>query len=287
MKDLNFELSKLCRRNRDGSISTRRQRYSRLQVFADQLHDLGFRNMYITSLKHKHVVALVSYWQKNGLSAATIHNYMTAIRWWAEKVGRSRVMLPSNGDYGIPPRDFTLHNRAQTLSEQDFLRIKDDYVRMSVRLQQAFGLRREESIKFRPNYADHGDSIHLKGSWTKGGRPREIPIVEAHQRELLIHISHVVGTGSLIPDHLMFKHQLGRYVNAVAKADLNNLHGLRHGYAQRRYQFLAGWPSPAAGGPKHNELTQIEREIDERVRLHVSRELGHNRIEITAVYLGK
>lgn len=41
---------------------------------------------------------------------------------------------------------------------------------MSLQLQQAFGLRREESIKFQPRYADRGDHIALKGSWTKGGR---------------------------------------------------------------------------------------------------------------------
>jgi hypothetical protein len=47
---------------------------------------------------------------------------------------------------------------------------------MSLRLQAAFGLRREESIKFRPDYADRSDHIILKGSWTKGGRERAIPI---------------------------------------------------------------------------------------------------------------
>jgi hypothetical protein len=38
---------------------------------------------------------------------------------------------------------------------------------MSLRLQEAFGLRREESIKFRPSAADH---IAIQSSWAKGGR---------------------------------------------------------------------------------------------------------------------
>ncbi len=64
-------------------------------------------------------------------------------------------------------------------------RIGDPYVRMSRTLQQAFELRREESIKFRPSYADRGDRIVLKGSWTKGGRPRAVPVTTPEQRAVL------------------------------------------------------------------------------------------------------
>lgn len=50
--------------------------------------------------------------------------------------------------------------------------ITDPHVRMSLRLQATFGLRREESIKFQPRYADRGNYIAIKGSWAKGGRDR-------------------------------------------------------------------------------------------------------------------
>ena len=46
----------------------------------------------------------------------------------------------------------------------------------TIALQAAFGLRRGESIKIRPGWADRGDELVLKDSWTKGGRAREIPI---------------------------------------------------------------------------------------------------------------
>ena len=41
----------------------------------------------------------------------------------------------------------------------------------------AFGLRREESLKIQPGWADRGDTLVLKDSWTKGGRSREIPML--------------------------------------------------------------------------------------------------------------
>ncbi len=211
---------------------------------------------------------------------------MTDIRWWAEKIGKTSVVHPSNEHYGIPSRDYTPKDKAQYLSEDALLSIEDEYVRRSVRLQQAFGLRREESIKFRPSYADQKTHIQLKGSWTKGGRPREIPITELSQRELLDEVHDFVGSGSLIPPASLYKHQLYRYQNCITKAGLHNLHGLRHGYAQRRYLKLTGWYPPSAGGLKFSELTETQQAIDQEVRLKISRELGHNRIEITRVYLG-
>jgi len=65
------------------------------------------------------------------------------------------------------------------------------------------------------------------------------------------------------------------------------MHGLRHGYAQSRYRELTGRLSPAAGGLGIRELSPVDREKDDQVRLLISRELGHERIEITAIYLGR
>ena len=65
---------------------------------------------------------------------------------------------------------------------------------MSLRLQAAFGLRREEAIKFLPGYADRGNRIALKASWTKGGRAREVPVLKAAQRRLLDEARGLVGS---------------------------------------------------------------------------------------------
>jgi len=64
------------------------------------------------------------------------------------------------------------------------------------------------------------------------------------------------------------------------------VHGLRHAYAQARYRELAGFDPPAAGGRHSRELTPAQREADQHARRTVSHELGHEREQITAVYLG-
>jgi len=50
---------------------------------------------------------------------------------------------------------------------------------------------------------------------------------------------------------------------------------------------LTGWLSPAAGGPNSKQLTPEQKAMDRKARLTVSRELGHEREQITAVYLGR
>lgn len=288
MRDLNHQLKQLCRHNREGSYGTQAQRERMLTLAANQLHELGYRGMNDHSLKPKHVEALTQYWLASRVSVGTIKNRMSAIRWWARKVNRQNVVARSNEHYGIPDRAFVSNTtKAKSVREADLARVRDEHVRMSLRLQQAFGLRREEAIKFMPSYADQGDHLLLKPSWTKGGKERAIPIRTQEQRDLLDRVHRLAGRGSLIPGHRTYIKQLRIYEGQTLRAGLSKLHGLRHAYAQRRYEELTGWNAPAAGGPSLKELTPEQKARDREVRLIISHELGHEREQITAVYLGR
>ena len=106
---------------------------------------------------------------------------------------------------------------------------------MSLALQQAFGLRREEAIKFQPSYADHGDHIALKSSWTKGGRSRVVPITTPEQRAVLDQAQHIAGAGSLIPAHKTYIQQRHTYDGQCKAAVLRHMHVLRDFYGQSRF----------------------------------------------------
>ena len=67
----------------------------------------------------------------------------------------------------------------------------------------------------------------------------------------------------------------------------DRVNGLRHHYAQARYAELTGWKTPAAGGPTSKQLSPEQKVIDRQARLTTSRELGHEREQFTAVYLGR
>jgi hypothetical protein len=177
MRDLNHDLKLICRRNRDGSFATQADRERILALVANALHALGFKNLRATSLKPKHVGRLVDAWKTAKLSAGAIKNRMSAMRWWAEKIGKPNIMARSNDAYGIERRVFVTNvSKARELSSDDLAKISDTYTHASLRLQAAFGLRREESIKFQPAWADRGDRIVLKASWAKGGKERVIPV---------------------------------------------------------------------------------------------------------------
>lgn len=149
MHDLNYQLKQLCENNRDGSYGTQAQRAKVLQLCAEQLHGMDCRKMTTHMLKPKHVDGLTKRWLSDGLSAGPIKNRMSALRWWAAKVNRQNVIAWSNEHYGIPDRKLVVEeSKAKSVSESALEKVRDAHVRMSLELQQAFGLRREEAINW-------------------------------------------------------------------------------------------------------------------------------------------
>lgn len=287
MDDLAYTLRVFCQRNRDGSHATQADRLRTLTLASRQLREAAFRQMRAGSLKGKHVQVLLRRWQDEGLCAGTLKNRLAHLRWWAQKVGKAGLIPADNACLAIPDRRFvTNEDKARDLGDS-LARVGDPYVRASLALQQAFGLRREEAIKFQASYADRGDRIVLKGSWTKGGRPREVPITTPEQRAVLDQAHRIAGAGSLIPAHKTYIQQRHTHDGQCKAAGLSHMHGLRHHYAQARYQVLTGWKAPAAGGPVARTLTIAQRSRDFLARQTISHELGHERPEITAVYLGR
>jgi site-specific recombinase XerC len=287
MDDLTYTLLNLCHRNRDGSHTTQADRRRTLTLISRQLKDAGFRRMTVSSLKSKHVDSLLNRWRAEQLSAGTIKNRMAALRWWAEKIGRAGIIPANNDHLAIPRRELvTNENKAQHLGN-NLERVTDPHLRVSLELQQQFRLRREECIKFQPRHADRGDHIELKGSWGKGGRARVVPITTAEQRVVLDAAHKLVGGGSLIPAQKTYIQQRNIYDGECKSAGLSNMHGLRHLYAQTRYEALTGWNAPTAGGPVAVVLTVAQHMLDANARQTISRELGHERPQITAIYLGR
>ncbi len=286
MDDLTYTLRQLCQRNRDGSYTTQADRMRSLSLAARQLREAGFRQMKASSLKGKHVQALLERWQGEGLSSGTIKNRLSHLRWWAEKISKSGILPADNTQLGVAERRYVTNiSKARELGVS-LAQVTDPHVRMSLQLQAAFGLRREEAIKFQPSYADRGEHLALKGSWTKGGRERTVPITTPEQREVLKAAQRLVGARSLIPAHKNYVQQRHVYDGQCKAAGLSHMHGLRHQYAQSRYEALTGWKAPTAGGPSKSQLDATQRAIDQRARQQISRELGHERVQVTAIYLG-
>lgn len=104
------------------------------------------------------------------------------------------------------------------------------------------------------------------------------------QRQELRNALALVQNGSLIPPRKTYKTHLSNFEAVTHQLDVGRTHGLRHGYAQERYFSLMNFQCPAVGG--HRELSTQEKEKDKAVRMQISQELGHSRLNITSIYLG-
>ena len=288
MRDLNFEIKQICQRNHDGSFATRANRERMLSLAADQLDELGYRHLHVQSLKPKHIEALVERWKGESLTSGTIKNRMAELRWLSQKINKANIIARSNHVYGIERRVYVTNtSKAQRLEQPKLERVSDPLSAASLKLQEVFGLRKAESIKINPSLADRGDKLVLKASWCKGSRARVVPIRTEAQRQALNEAKRIAGGASLIPRDLRYVDQMRKFEYQCGRAGIDHVHGLRHAYAQTRYRELTGWMAPAAGGPTSRQLTPAQKALDREARLTISRELGHEREQITAVYLGR
>ncbi len=293
MTPLQWDLTQLLKRNRDGSHVTQYDRRKIVMQFAKDLHTLGFRGLRLRNVRQKHIQKVLHVWKTGNpysqpVSEATVKNRLANVRWVLEKVGKSNLLPDTNRSLGIEARTYlSEQSRAVPLTEDVLKRVTDNHVYHSFRMQAAFGLRREEAMKVEPTWADRGDKLVLKSSWTKGGRPREIPIRTQQQREVLNAAKAFAKNGSLIPARKSYREHVMTWEYQTRRAGLSKTHGLRHAYAQRRYEELTGRKAQILGGTPTIQLEGALREKDREARLQIAAELGHSRIDITSTYLGR
>jgi integrase len=163
----------------------------------------------------------------------------------------------------------------------------DRHVGAQLRLQAALGLRVKEAIMCRPHESDRGSEFFLQQG-TKGGRRRVIPIDSTEKRaavddakalvvDPLHHLGHLDRT---------LKQNLVRYYSVLRKFGMTHArsnisgHGLRHEYANRVYEQIAGEPSPVKGGARSRD------NLADAARQTVAEHLGHGRKQVSAAYLG-
>lgn len=293
LKSAQFSINELIKQIQGYSYASKADMKHMLNRCIKDLHELGFKLAHIKGLKPKHVHVLVSHWKNQGKNTATIKNYMSKLRKASKALEKPNLVKSKNDAYQIEKRSYApKHNKA--IHHIDFSKCTDPHIRLSIEGQALFGLRREESMKFVLSEAWNARSLKIKPSWTKGGIGRTLSITNEKQRQWLIEVSKLIKPGeSLIPVDRTYKHHLSHYQAQTKKMGVSKLHGLRHAYAQRRYHELTraldpqgqGLLCPMAGGVSSKNLKGLEKDLDRRVRMILTRELGHSRTNITKIYL--
>ena len=100
LRQLEYDIGDICRRNPQGPQATQRDRERTLLLCAKQLFDKGIRRKRAVNLSDSNIRSLVDGWHAQQLSAATIRNRLHYLRWLARKIGKPQLVASSNRAYG-------------------------------------------------------------------------------------------------------------------------------------------------------------------------------------------
>lgn len=285
---------------KSASYKTRNDRETTLyNIFYTLTRELKYGIEDPRNLKVKHVEALIKHWQEKKLTAGTIEAYVSCLRTlcaWMKKPGMIQPLVKYAPE--IKRTYAAQHDKSFTGSEVDFWSVwnevnaEDKYTAMQLLLIKAFGLRKEEAIRFKPIVNDIGPAIQVFDG-PKGGRPRLVPIQNDFQMAVLaICKNFVLQSGNPKrnvghPDRTLLQEEK-RYANVMAKVGLTKKgkgvtgHGLRAEYAIDR-MIEGGIVATVRGGAGLGEGSFDTK----AAALRVSENLGHGRLSVMPAYGGK
>lgn len=278
------------------SAATQDKRADGLYAGFRDLKALGYRLASVSSLGGRHIRALTQLWEKRGLSPATLQNNLSIFRTLATWLGKAGMVEGPEKYFSSGAARRSTINRADkswtakgidVTAKLEQVHAKDARVALQLELQRVFGLRSREAMQLQPHRADKGPYLAVNLG-TKGGRDRVVPINTPEKRTLIERaktFAHSKLSSTSDPQKTLAQVKNHYYsvlrACGITRKDGMTAHGLRHEYANNRYQQVSGKASPVRGGQ------QMDRQTDRVARLEVAEELGHSRESITTHYLGR
>ena len=124
---------------------------------------------------------------------------------------------------------------------------------------------------------------------TKGGRgkyvDRWVPVCDPAMQAIRFAEKVIGHEPKLVPENQSLAQWLPRvsngWTNVASPLGLGNLRDLRAAYACDRYAQLTGTQAPVIAGGR-----TAPRNVDREARQIIAQELGHNRIDVIAAYIG-
>ena len=124
---------------------------------------------------------------------------------------------------------------------------------------------------------------------TKGGRgkgsDRWIPVSNQCLQTLKAATLMQGKEQNLIPPESNYKqwrvHRYNQWRAMTKQTTINGFHDMRAAYACERYQAITGYPAPVITGKR-----QADKTLDQKARTILAQELGHNRTDVVAAYIG-
>lgn len=115
------QLDKTARHNRQGSFRTKERYYEAMQRFCKFLSE-QYRLQKLANINGKHLTAYVLYIQEQGKSASTIKTDLAAIRFFHDKMERTKYRLPTNDELTVELERRRFGGVDRTWSVREFYR---------------------------------------------------------------------------------------------------------------------------------------------------------------------
>lgn len=300
---IEVQVEKVFKHTRQNSFGTRaRYQDSCLQFVRFCLERFKMQN--IRNLHDKHVAAFIKARQEAGIGARTIKNDLAALRYLHDQVQKPRYTISDNKQlqmqYQITLEKTPVVNGDRAWTESEYEAMKQIALEMGnknvadcLMLARTMGLRVTEAAAVSRAQAEHAlrTGIYQVKGEAKNGKHREVPLSPEGKRIFEQRLMHTArGERLFIPPG----EKTHRVVNRMEKfieyhrdkvltdegmrqrIDFRNgssrtltFHGLRYGYVQDRMG-----QEVARGFNK------------EQAALIVSREVGHERIDVIKIYEG-
>lgn len=241
--------------------------------------------------------------ERGDLAVSTAQNRLSSVnRTMAALRGDQYVKLPSPGKALGMQRTGVRHSVPQGQDREQLKQIVDALCSHGQRraaaivlLARATGMRLREAIladlpRLSREAYDLG-RVNIQDG-TKGGRagasaPRWVAVDDLVRSALgFARQTSPAGSRNLIAPHECYLNVLQEIIRPARDIlhahNLKGFHELRAAYACERYEQITLHRAPINGG----QCCQIDRNLDREARRQISYELGHDRIDVVAAYIG-
>ena len=295
-KNLVAQIDSILAHSNERSIKSRYRYYEATKRFCRFLAD-NYRLQKFKNVEERHFRAYAEYLKENN-AATTIQTDLSGIRYFHEKSG-SKNKLSKNDHLDLPKRAVGKEDRSWTPEEISKARAvaremgRVD-VEISLDLVPTFGFRIEELCRLKVEHLMHAEKYDQLIVQGKGKKVRPIPVDEDQMKIIKKYLDYAKVSGRAPGDYLISssekngvlheKRSLQNWMTFHRKkfmdenrADMKeegkkprhetiSWHGLRHSYAQRRFE-------------------EVSKVSPEKAKSVVSHDLGHGRDTVTPIYL--
>lgn len=293
--NLMSQLNKIAKHGKGISVhKSLPQYYNHMDLFCRFLAD-NFNLKTLANIQNKHLVEYVIERQNEGKSAATIKNDLASIRYFHDQIPQARYYLSSNqvlsekfSEFSLERRSFGGVDRRPTQTEYKALvqlaeQTKNPDMAFVIILAKEVGLRIHEVIRLSRTDVEKAfreGFLTIKG---KGGLIRYVPLNDTAASTLELAIKDIPRGENLFVPSTLKAHQVIQRIQDFIKNNRHKIidplntrpagieitmHSFRHAYAKEHYDtFLAHGYS------------------EENARLKVAQLIGHNREDVTKIYL--